>query len=65
MPDSKSELKITDYPMFVLLHCDVNANDWHVIRGFDPDQESLAIENCRGLSYATTGWISGGDRGDS
>lgn len=38
------ELKTTDYPMFVLLHCDVNATDWHVIRGFDPDQESLVIE---------------------
>jgi hypothetical protein len=39
-----SELKTTDYPMFVLLACDVNATDWHVVHGFDPDQEELAIE---------------------
>jgi len=39
-----SELKTTDYPMFVLLICDVDATDWHVIRGFDPDQKELAEE---------------------
>ena len=44
---SVAELKTTDYPMFVLLHCDVDATDWHVIRGFDPDQKELAEECAR------------------
>lgn len=39
-----TELKRTDYPMFVVLMCDVDATDWHVIRGFDPDQKELAQE---------------------
>lgn len=30
--------------MFVVLVCDVDAVDWHVVRGFDPDQEGLAEE---------------------
>lgn len=39
-----TELKRTDYPMFVLLMCEVDADDWHVIRAFDPDQKELAEE---------------------
>jgi hypothetical protein len=39
-----SQLKTTDYPMFVVLICDTDATDWHVIRGFDPDQRELAEE---------------------
>lgn len=37
-------LIVADQPMLVVLACDTEATDWHVIRGFDPDQQSLAEE---------------------
>lgn len=44
---SAGEFKTTNYPMMVLLICDTDATDWHVIRGFDPDQEQLANETAK------------------
>lgn len=47
MNQTAGDLKTTDYPMFVLLICDVDATDWHVVRGFDPDQNELAMETAK------------------
>lgn len=41
------EFHTTDFPQIVLLICDVNATDWHVVRSFDPDQKDDAVAEAK------------------
>lgn len=40
----RTKLQTTNDPHFVVLTCDTDADEWHVTRGLDPDQWSLAVE---------------------